>query len=73
MERNVPVLVEPVVSLGLGVEGVAKVGGTGGSNPVHRAVSDREVVDQLLVSTFVVLLHDTKVTSRGSYDNKNGV
>jgi len=69
-EINVPVLVEPVVGLGLGVEGVAEVGGTGGGDPEHGAVIELEVVDQLLVSALVVLLHNAEVASGGSYDNR---
>ena len=58
-----PVLVEPVVSLGLGVERVAEVAGARGSHPVVGAVRQQEVVDKLLVATLVVLLHDAEVTA----------
>ena len=58
-----PVLIEPVIGLGLGVKGVTEVGWTGAGNPVHGATVHLEVVGQLLVSTLVVLLHDAKVTN----------
>lgn len=61
---NVPVLVEPVVGLGLGIKRVAEVGGAGRGDPVHGAVSQLEVVDQLLVSALIVLLHDSEVANR---------
>ena len=62
--KDLPVLVEPVVSLGLGVERVAEVGGAGRGDPVHWAVIQLEVVNQLLVPSLVVLLHDAEVTNR---------
>ena len=62
---NLPVLVEPVVGLGLGVKRVAEVGGAGGGDPVHWAVVELEVVDKLLVATLVVLLHDAEVSGGG--------
>jgi len=65
---TLPVLVEPVVGLGLGVERVAEVGGAGGGHPVHGAVVKLEVVDELLVTALVVLLHDAEVSGwRGSH------
>ena len=63
-----PVLVEPVVGLGLGVEGIAEVARARRRDPVHGAVVQQEVVDQLLVAALVVLLHDSEVTvRRGSH------
>ena len=62
-----PVLIEPVVSLGLGVERVAEVGWARAGNPVHGAIVHQEVVRQLLVPALVVLLHDAKVANWGAY------
>lgn len=62
IESNLPVLIEPVIDLGLHIKGIAEVGGAGRGNPVHRSVGSEEVVSQLLVLSFVVLLHDTEVT-----------
>merc|ERR1740139_1566300 len=59
------VFIEPVVSLGLGVKRVAKVGWTRARHPVQWTVVELEVVDQLLVSPLVVLLHDSEVTYWG--------
>jgi hypothetical protein len=39
------VLIEPVVNLGLGVKGVAKVGGSGGGNPELLLIGAEDVVD----------------------------
>ena len=58
-----PVLVEPVIGLCLGVKRVAEVAGAGRSHPVVGAVRQQEVVDKLLVATLVVLLHDAEVTA----------
>ena len=66
IRRNLPVLIEPVVGLGLGVEGITEVGRAGGGDPVHWAIVELEVVDQLLVSPLVVLLHDTEVSHGGT-------
>ena len=57
------VFVEPVVSLGLNIEGIAKVGGSRRSHPVHLSVSAQHIVGQLLVLSVVVVLHDTKVSA----------
>ena len=62
--KNLPVLIEPVVGLSLGIERVSEVGGTGRGHPVHWAVIELEVVDQLLVPSLVVLLHNAEVTNR---------
>jgi hypothetical protein len=57
------VLVEPVVELGLGVERIAEVGGTGRGHPEHVAVRAEQVVGKLLVLALVVLLHDAEVAT----------
>ena len=62
-----PVLIEPVVNLGLDIKRIAEVGGTGRGNPVHGAVSGQKVVSQLLVLSLVVLLHDAEVTDGLAY------
>ena len=62
---NLPVLVEPVISLGLGVERVTEVRGARRSDPVHGAVRSQDVIRQLLVPALVVLLHDAKVSHWG--------
>ena len=67
MVYYLPVLIEPVVDLGLNIKWVTEVGGSGGGNPVHVAVSGEDVVSQLLLSTFVVLLENSEVTL-GSYN-----
>lgn len=69
-DDNLPVLVEPVVDLGLDLKRVTEVGGAGRGNPVHRAISGQQVVCQFLVLAIIVLLHDTEVTV-GSYTNKS--
>ena len=56
------VFIEPVVSLGLDIEGIAKVGGSRRSHPVHISVSGQDIVGQLLVLSIVVVLHDTEVS-----------
>ena len=68
-----PVLIEPVVSLGLGVKRVAEVAGAGGGDPVHGAVVELEIVDELLVAALVVLLHDAEVSHRCGYKSINMV
>jgi len=68
--HNLPVLIEPVVNLGLGVKRIAEVGGTGRSNPVHRSVSGEDVVSQLLVLSVVVVLHNAEVTGGLAYIRK---
>lgn len=62
-----PVLIEPVVDLGLSVEGVAEVGWSGGGHPELLLVSAEDVVDQLFVLSLVVVLNDTKVSHGGAY------
>jgi hypothetical protein len=63
---NLPVLIEPVVNLGLGVNGVSEVGGSGRGNPELLLVCAEHVVDQLFVLSLVVVLDDTKVSDRGA-------
>ena len=60
------VLIEPIVGFGLRVEGIAEVGWTRARHPVHGAVVQQEVVDKLLVSSLIVLLHDSKVSDGSS-------
>lgn len=62
-----PVLIEPVVDLGLGVKRVAKVGGSGGGNPEFVLISAEHVVDQLLVLSLVVVLDDAEVSEGLAY------
>ena len=64
--EHLPVLVKPVVSLGLGVERIAEVAGTGRSNPVVGTIGEEEVVDELLVASLIILLHDAEVSHAGS-------
>mmetsp|Transcript_24605 Transcript_24605/g.38213 ORF Transcript_24605/g.38213 Transcript_24605/m.38213 type:complete len:206 (-) Transcript_24605:145-762(-) len=59
------VLIEPVVDLGLGVERISEVGGSGGGNPVHGSVRGQEVISQFLILPLVILLDDTEVPHRG--------
>ena len=66
-EWILPVLIEPVVYLGLGVEGVSEVGWSGGSNPEFVLISDEHVVSQLLVLSLVVVLDNTEVSESGAY------
>jgi hypothetical protein len=66
-EWILPVLIEPVVNLGLGVEGVSEVGWAGGSNPEFVLISDEHVVSQLLVLSLVVVLDNTEVSESGAY------
>jgi len=56
------VFIEPIVGLGLDIEGIAKVGGSRRSHPVHISVSGQDIVGQLLVLSVVVVLHDTEVS-----------
>ena len=60
-KKNLPVLVEPVVNLGLGIKWVAKVGWARRSHPVHWSVGSEEVVSELLVLALIILLEDSKV------------
>ena len=64
---HLPVLIEPVVSLGLGIERVAEVGWARAGDPVHGTIVYEEVVRQLLVPALVVLLHNAKVANWGAY------
>lgn len=66
---HLPVLIEPVVDLGLGVNGVTEVGGSGGGDPELLLVSAEEVVDQLLVLSLVVLLDDAELSGSSTYKN----
>jgi hypothetical protein len=66
-EHFLPVLIEPVVDLGLGVNGVAKVGGSGGSNPELLLISAEHVVNQLLILSLVIFLNDAEVSECGAY------
>jgi len=59
------VLIEPVIGLRLGVEGIAEVGRTRRSDPVRGPVSGENVVSKLLRFTVVVLLQNTKVSRAG--------
>lgn len=61
------VFVEPVVNLGLGVNGVSEVGRSRRSNPEFLLISAEHVVDQLLVLSIVVLLDDTEVSACLAY------
>lgn len=66
MEQALPVLIEPVVDLGLSVDGVAEVGGARRGNPELVLIHAEDVVDELLVFALVVLLDNAKV-SGGTY------
>jgi len=67
-QRNfLPVLIEPVVDLGLGVNGVTEVGGSGGSNPEFLLVGAEHVVNQLLILSLVIFLNDAEVSESGAY------
>lgn len=59
------VLIEPVVSLGLGIKWIAEVGGSRAGDPIRRPVSAKLGVDQLLRLPLVVLLQNTEVPSLG--------
>ena len=58
------VLVEPVICLRLLVKRVAEVAWARRCDPVHRTVSKSEVIDELLVTALIILLHDAKVANR---------
>ena len=60
------VLVEPVISLGLGVKGVSEVGWSGGGNPVSWSLGTEEVVNKLLVLSIVVFLNDSETSRLGA-------
>jgi hypothetical protein len=55
------VLIEPVINLGLGVDGISEVGWSRGSNPELRFFSAEHIIDQLLVLSLVVFLDNTEV------------
>ena len=61
---NLPVLVEPVVGLGLDIERIAEVGGTRRGDPELLSLVDQQVVSELLVLALVVFLHDTEAANR---------
>jgi hypothetical protein len=65
--NSLPVLIEPVVNLGLGVEGITEVGWSGGGNPELLLISAEDVVNQLLILSLVVFLDDTEVSEGGGY------
>ena len=56
------VLVEPVISLGLGVKWVSKVGWSGGGDPVSWSLGTEKVVNKLLVLSLIVLLDNTEAS-----------
>ena len=66
MEKHLPVLIEPIVNLSLGVKGVAEVGRSGGSNPEFLLVSAKQVVCQLLILSLVIFLNDAEVSEGGA-------
>jgi hypothetical protein len=70
IDRILPVLVEPVVNLGLGVEGISEVGWAGRGNPEFVLIIAEQVVYQLLVLSLVVLLDDTEVSECGAYKKR---
>lgn len=59
------VLIEPVVSLGLGIERIAEVRRARGGNPVSGPVRGENIVSKLLRFTVVVFLQDTEVPLLG--------
>jgi hypothetical protein len=59
---SLPILIEPVVDLGLGVEGISEVRGSGGSDPEFLLISAQDIVDQLLILSLVVFLDDSEVS-----------
>ena len=65
--RFLPVLIEPVVDLGLGVKRISKVGRSGGGNPEFVFIIAEHVVDQLLVLSLVVVLDDAEVSEGLAY------
>ena len=60
------VLVEPVVWLGLGVQGVPEVRWPRRGHPVHWSVCAKHVVDELLALSVSVVLQNTKVSGGNS-------
>ena len=63
MSEYLPVFVEPVICLGLDVQRVAEVRWPGRRHPELLGLSDQQVVDQLLVLSLVVLLHDAEAAN----------
>jgi hypothetical protein len=61
------VLIEPVISFGLGVEGVSEVGWSWRGNPVSWSFGTQKVVNKLLVLSIVVFLHDTEASWLSAY------
>ena len=62
-----PILIEPVVNLCLGVNGISKVGWSGGCHPEFRFFCDEQVINQLFILPFVVFLNDTEVSASLAY------
>mmetsp|Transcript_6205 Transcript_6205/g.4387 ORF Transcript_6205/g.4387 Transcript_6205/m.4387 type:complete len:241 (+) Transcript_6205:169-891(+) len=56
------VLIEPVVSLGLGVNGITEVARSARGNPVVRSIGHQKVISQLLVLSVVIVLQDSEVS-----------
>ena len=69
-EVSLPVLIEPVINLGLGVDGISEVRGARGGDPELVLISAEHVVDQLLVLSLVVFLNDTEVSSGTAYKER---
>ena len=69
-EVSLPVLIEPVINLGLGVNGISEVRGARGGDPELVLISAEHVVDQLLVLSLVVFLNDTEVSSGTAYKDR---
>ena len=59
------VLIEPVVSLGLGIKWITEVGGSRAGDPIRWPVSAKLGVNELLRLPLVVLLQDTEVPGLG--------
>ena len=64
--KSLPVLIEPVVNLGLSVEGITEVGRSGGGNPELWLISAENVVNQLLILSLVIFLDDAEVSEGGA-------
>jgi len=60
------VLIEPVISFGLGVEWVTEVGWSGRGNPVSWSLGTEKVVNKLLVLSIVVFLNDSETSGLGA-------
>ena len=65
-----PVLVEPVVGLGLNIKRIAEVGWTGRGDPEHLAIGLEQVICKFLVLSVVVVLHNAEGTL-GGYKTHN--